>query len=338
MHIRTLLKSKLLLLVLLALLGINLAVLCLQMISGDFPMTVGDAIKTVFGIGEGNSRYELVIHRFRLPRALVAFLVGAGLAVSGVILQGITRNPLAAPGVIGLNAGAALMAVLAIVLVPDLPVVWLPFVAFGGALLSAAVSYVLAWRQGLSPVRLVLVGVSISACAGAFVSFLLTFSSIRDAKKAMLWMSGSVYGRSWEHVWALLPWLAVLFPLCMLLAKQLDVIRLGDELAKGLGSRLERTRFILLLISVSLAGASVAVAGTIGFVGLMAPHMSRYLVGPSSRRLLPAAALLGGLLVMLADLLGRTLLKPSEIPCGIMIAFIGAPYMLYLLYTKRNLS
>ncbi|MBP1993670.1 FecCD family ABC transporter permease [Paenibacillus eucommiae] len=322
-------------LVLIVLVGMNLVILCLQIVLGDFPISVNDAFKAVAGIG--NERYDLVVNRFRFPRALVGFLVGAGLALSGVILQGITRNPLASPGVIGLNSGAALLTVSAIILVPAFPVALLPFAAFLGAFLAAALSYMLAWRRGLSAVRLVLVGVSISASAGAFVTFLLTFSDIYDAKRAVVWMTGSIYGRSWEHFWPLLPWLLVLFPLLMLLGKQLDVIQLGDELAKGLGSRLERSRGILLLISVSLAGASVAMAGTIGFVGLMAPHISRYLVGAASRRLMPTAALIGGMIVMLADLLGRTLLRPMEIPCGILIAMIGAPYMIYLLYKKRNM-
>jgi iron complex transport system permease protein len=315
---------------------LNLIVLLLQIGSGDFPIPIVDALRTIAGIGEINERYDLVINRFRFPRALVAFLAGAGLAMSGVILQGITRNPLAAPGVIGLNAGASLMAVMVIVFFPELPVGILPFAAFIGALSAAACSYALAWKKGVSPERLILTGVSITAFAGAVVTFALTLSDIYDAKRAVLWMSGSVYGRSWEHFWPLLPWIAGLFPVCLLLARQLDVLRLGDELARGLGIRLEGVRLILLLVSVGFAGASVATAGTIGFVGLMAPHIARYLTRASSLQLFPTAALTGGLLVMLADLLGRTLLPPSEIPCGILIAFIGAPYMIYLLYQKRN--
>jgi iron complex transport system permease protein len=320
--------------VLLSLGILNLIVLLLQMIMGDFPIPAIDALKSVFGFG--SERYDLVVNRFRFPRALVAFLAGAGLALSGVILQGITRNPLASPGILGLNSGAALTAVSCMVLFPDLPITFLPFAAFAGACMAAMLSYVLAWKKGLSAVRLVLVGVGIAASAGAFVSFLLTFSDLAQAKRAVIWMSGSVYGRSWEHFWPLLPWLIALFPSAMLMARRLDVLQLGDSLAVGLGTRLERSRGVLLLIAVASAGSAVAMAGTIGFVGLMAPHLSRYLVGSMSRRLIPTAMLTGGLLVMLADLLGRTLVTPLEIPCGILIALIGAPYMIYLLFKKRN--
>lgn len=320
--------------VLLALIALNLAVLFLHIVLGDFPIPAAEALKSL--AGSGNAKYELVVNRFRFPRALVAFLAGAGLALAGVILQGITRNPLASPGVLGLNSGAALFAVSCIVLFPAFPVALLPFAAFIGALLAALLSYFLAWKRGLSPVRLVLVGVGIAASAGAFVSFLLTFSDLAQAKRAVIWMAGSVYGRSWAHFWPMLPWLLMLLPLSLLMARRLDVLQLGDELAAGLGAPLERTRGILLLIAVSAAGVSVAMAGTIGFVGLMAPHMSRFLVGPRSLRLIPAAMLLGGLLVALADLLGRTLAPPLEIPCGILIALIGGPYMIYLLFKKRN--
>jgi iron complex transport system permease protein len=313
----------------------NLVILLLQTTSGDFPIPVLDALKTVFRIGEWNERYDLIVLRFRLPRALIAFLVGASLALSGVILQGITRNPLASPGIVGLNAGASLAAVAIIALMTKPSVALLPPAAFVGALLAAMLSYAFAWKRGLSTMRLLLTGASITAFGGAGVTFLLTITDIHDAKQAVLWMSGSVYGRSWEHFWPLLPWFLVLAPVCLLLARQLDVIKLGDELALGLGSRLERIRLILLLAAVGLAGSAVATAGTVGFVGLMAPHLARYIAGASSRILFPAAALIGGGLVMGADLLGRTILRPVEIPCGILIALIGAPYMIYLLL-RRN--
>ncbi|PYI51339.1 FecCD family ABC transporter permease [Paenibacillus flagellatus] len=321
--------------VLSALIAGNLIVLLLHLMLGDYPIPVREAL--LAAVGGGDSKYGFVVQTLRLPRALVAFLAGAGLALSGVLLQGITRNPLAAPGVVGLNAGASLTAVAAIIVFPSIPVALMPVAAFVGALSAGALSYVLAWRRGLSPVRLLLVGVGLSASAGAIVTFLLTIGKINDAKMAVIWMTGSVYGRSWEHFWPLLPWLLVLLPVSLLLAKRLDVLQLGDDAARGLGSRLELSRGLLLLISIGLAGSAVAMAGTIGFVGLMAPHMSRYAVGAASRRVIPAAALLGGLIVMLADLFGRIMLKPIEIPCGILVAIVGAPYMLYLLYKKRRM-
>ncbi|MFC4601710.1 FecCD family ABC transporter permease [Cohnella hongkongensis] len=330
----TITGKRTLLLVWLGLGALNVLALLLQIVLGDFPIPAGEALGAVFGAG--SERFELVVNRFRFPRALVAFLAGAGLALSGSILQGVTRNPLASPGVLGLNSGAALFAVGCMVLVPDFPVALLPFAAFAGALLAALLSYMLAWRRGLSPVRLVLVGVGISASAGAVVSFLLTFTDLAQAKQAVIWMSGSVYGRSWEHFWPLLPWLAVGVPAALLLSRGLDALQLGDSIATGLGTRLERIRALLLLLAVASAGAAVAMAGTIGFVGLMAPHLARFIVGSMSRRLIPVAVLTGGLLVNVADLLGRTVAAPLEIPCGILIALIGAPYMIYLLFRKRN--
>lgn len=322
-------------LVLIVLGAANIAALALHLMLGDYPIPFGEALNTVLYGGGG--RADFIVNTLRLPRALVAFLVGCGLALAGVILQAITRNPLASPGVVGLNSGAALAAVATIIAFPALPVSLLPFAAFAGAFAAASISYLLAWRRGVSPVRLLLVGVGVSSAAGAMVTFLLTTGKINDTKRAVLWMTGSVYGRSWEHVWPLLPWILVLFPLLLLLARQIDAVRLGDELAKGLGTSVERVRGLLLLLAVGLAGSSVATAGTIGFVGLMAPHIASHMVGTPARRLLPTAALTGGLIVLTADLLGRTVLKPIEIPCGIVIALVGAPYMVILLYRNRNL-
>lgn len=327
-------RRKQWLLIMLLLAGANACVLVLNIVLGEYAVPVFQAIGAALGFG--GDEYNYVIHTLRLPRALVAFLVGCGLALSGVILQAITRNPLASPGVIGLNAGAALAAVAIIVVIPSIPVGWLPVTAFGGSLAAAAATYIISWRRGVSPIRLLLVGIGVSATAGALTTYLLTIGKIQQVTAAVIWMTGSVYGRGWEHFWPLLPWLVVLFPAALLLARQLDVLQLGDQLARGLGSRIEYIRALLLLISVGLAGSAVAMAGTIGFVGLMAPHISRQLVGASNRRLLPVAALMGGLIVMTADLLGRTAFAPYEIPCGIITAIVGAPYMIYLLYRKRR--
>jgi iron complex transport system permease protein len=317
-----------------SLLAANLAVFAITVSTGEFVVPLIDVWKTIFGIG--GTEYDFVVNKLRFPRALVAFLAGGSLALSGAILQGITRNPLTSPGIIGINAGAGLMAVTVIIALPAVPIAVLPFVAFGGALLAAALAYVLAWRRGLSPMRLLLVGVGISAAGNAYITFLLTTRQINNVKQALLWMTGSAYGRGWEHFWPLLPWLVLLFPAALMLGRKLDVLQLGDALAIGLGARVERIRFLLLLISVSLAASAVAMAGTIGFVGLMGPHIARQLVGGSSRMLLTASMLVGGLLVLLADLIGRVLFPPIEIPCGIITAAVGAPYLVYLLYRNRN--
>ncbi|WNZ21629.1 iron ABC transporter permease [Leptolyngbya sp. NK1-12] len=312
------------------------AVMILSIGYGEYPISPLDVVKTLLGIDTGNPDHAFVIYVLRLPRAITALLVGTGLAVSGAILQGLTRNPLAAPEIIGVNAGASLVAVAMIVLLPSFPLVALPVAAFTGALVAALLIYFLAWDNGSAPIRLILVGVGVDALAGAFTSLMITFGNIYDVSQALVWLTGSVYGRNWEHIQALLPWLLVFLPLSFLLSRDLNTLALGDDIAKGLGSKVEWQRGWLLLTSVALAGATVATAGTIGFVGLMAPHLSRQLVGASHEGLLPVAALVGGLIVVLADLLGRSLFAPIELPCGVITAAVGAPYFLYLLYSNRN--
>jgi iron complex transport system permease protein len=208
--------------------------------------------------------------------------------------------------------------------------------AFAGALIAALLIYVLAWNQGATPIRLILVGIGVSAIAGAFTSLMITFGNIYDVSQALVWLTGSVYGRTWEHIQALIPWLLVFLPLTVLLARDLNTLALGDEVARGLGSRVEWQRGLLLITSVALAGSSVATAGTIGFVGLMAPHLSRQLVGASHEGLIPVTAVTGGVMVLLADFVGRSMFAPIELPCGVITAAIGAPYFLYLLYRNQT--
>lgn len=315
---------------------ITLAIFIVSLGYGEYPISPLNVLKTLLGIATDNPDYPFIIHILRLPRALLALLVGIGLAIAGTILQGLTRNPLAAPDVIGINAGASLAAVSLIVLLPAAPLFAIPLAAFAGAAIAAAMIYLLAWNQGSSPIRLILIGVGIAAIAGAGTSVLMTFGQINSVTQALIWMTGSVYGRSWEHILLLLPWLGIFVPLALLLSRELNVLHLGDDVARGLGSKVEWQRFLLLVTSVALTGASVATAGTIGFVGLMAPHLARQLVGPAYEGLLPTAALLGGLITVLADLLGRSLFAPTELPCGVLTAAVGAPYFLYLLYRNRH--
>jgi iron complex transport system permease protein len=303
---------------------------------GEYPVPPLDVVRTLLGIETGEVQYAFIINTLRLPRALVAVLVGAALAVSGAILQGLTRNDLAAPDIVGVNAGAGLAAVTLIVALPSVPAAYLPPAAFGGAFIVAALLYVLAWRGNSSPMRLILIGVGLSAVATALTTFMITFGDIYQVSQALVWLTGSVYGRSWEQIWSLLPWLVVFMPLAFLSSRHLNTLNLGDDVARGLGSRVELERGILLLASVALAASAVAIAGTIGFIGLMSPHIARRLVGPSYGGLLPTAAMTGGMLVVLADLLGRTMFAPIEIPCGIITAAVGAPFFLYLLYRNRK--
>lgn len=304
---------------------------------GEYLISPLAVISTILGLPTDNPDDAFIVWTLRLPRSLVAWGVGAGLGLAGALIQSLTRNSLASPDIIGVNAGAALAAVTAIVLFPSLPAIFLPPAAFGGATLVAVLIYGLAWNGGISPLRLILVGVGLSLIAGAIVDAILTFGNIREVSQALVWLAGSTYGRSWEHLYAFLPWLIIFGGASLLSSRDLNVLHLGDEIARGLGIQLELQRGLLLLSGIALAGASVATAGSIGFVGLMAPHLGRKLVGVSHEGLLPIAALIGGFLVVASDLLGRSLFAPIELPCGIITAIIGAPYFLYLLIRARQI-
>jgi iron complex transport system permease protein len=322
--------------VLSGLMAVALMVVVLSVGYGEYPISPIDSVKTILGLDLNHPEYGFVVYTLRLPRVVAAFLVGTGLAIAGTILQGLTRNPLAAPEIVGIEAGAGLVAVALIVVFPSIPIFVLPIAAAIGAFMTALLVYLLAWRNGSSPIRLILVGVGVGAIASAFTSLIMTFGQIDDVSSALVWLSGSVYGRSWEHVQALLPWLLGFIPLSFLLARELNTLGLGDDVARGLGSPVEWQRGLLLITGVALAGASVATAGPIGFVGLMSPHLARQWVGAAHEGLLPTAACVGGVMVALADLLGRSLFAPIELPCGVITAAVGAPYCFYLLYRNRH--
>ncbi|RAJ00793.1 iron complex transport system permease protein [Paenibacillus pabuli] len=323
--------------IILILLLLNVGALVLNVMLGDRSIPPGEVLRSL--MGRGDPEYHFTIHQLRLPRVLTGFLVGCGLALAGTILQVITRNPLASPGVIGLNSGAAAAVVAVMVLVPAFPMRHMPWIAFIGAFLAATVIYGLSWRKGesSSTVRMLLIGVGISSMAGALITYLLTVGKIFRVSQASVWMAGSLYGRTWEHFWPLMPWLLILFLLLIWMSRWLDMFLLDVQSAAGLGLRVETMRVLFLLMSVGLAGSAVSMAGTIGFVGLMAPHMAKHLAGSRSLVRLPIAALLGGLIVMLADLAGRTWFAPYEIPAGLITAIIGAPYMMYLLLRRRGI-
>jgi iron complex transport system permease protein len=320
----------------LLLLGLGLllfALLVLNLGIGEFPIPALDVAKTVLRLSR---EHDFIVLTLRLPRALVALLVGTAIALSGAILQGLTRNPLASPDVVGITGGANLAAVVVILFWPNAPTLALPLAAFGGAGVAALITYLFAWLGGSSPIRLILVGMGVAALSQALVTIATVQANVLRVNQAMVWMTGSVYNRSWEHLKPLAPWLLLFIPLALSLARHLNTLHLGDEVARGLGSAVERHRGLLLLTSVALAAAAIAAAGPVGFVGLMAPHMARRLAGPRHGSLLPTAALLGGALVLAADLVGRTAFAPIEIPCGVVTAAVGAPYFLYLLYRTQS--
>lgn len=292
--------------------------------------------------GAGNDMHQTVIHSFRLPRILIALLVGMSLAVAGGILQGVIRNPLASPDIIGLTGGASVAVVGFLAIFSDdnnslvVSINWLPLSAFIGASVTAIIVYILAWKNGVSPIRLVLVGVGISALMQAGTTMMMIMGPIFQASQANIWITGTVNGSKWADVKILFPLVVALLFIVLILARNLNVQELGEEIAVGVGSKIQAQRFMLIAAATALTGGAVAFAGGIGFVGLMAPHMARRLVGSAFGALLPTSALIGALLVMIADLIGRILFAPLEIPAGVFTASIGAPYFIYLLYKTRH--
>lgn len=272
----------------------------------------------------------LILSRFRAPRVVSALLAGAALAVSGTLIQAIVRNPLAAPEIVGITRGASLAAVGLSVLFPAAVTGLLDWTALAGGGVAGFLTWLLAYRKGVSGVRLALVGIAVSSIGASMVSMLLALYP-QDLNVALLWLTGSLWGRSWHTVWELVPFVVALVPIAVLITNRLDVLALGDATATGLGIRVETLRVVALLVAAILASAAVAKVGAIAFVGLIAPHGARILVGPRHRHLLPASAALGMLILLLADAAGRGLFPPVEIPAGIFTAILGAPYFLILL-------
>ncbi|MFC5703300.1 FecCD family ABC transporter permease [Cohnella faecalis] len=302
---------------------------------GDMRIHPLDVMRTLFG--GGTDEHRLVIQKLRLPRIIAAFLVGAALAVAGAILQGIIRNPLASPDIIGITSGASLAAVTFIsYLAGTVSIVWLPVAAMAGAAVTSIVIYMLAWRKGVTAIRLVLIGIGINFLLGSITKVILVKNPIQTSSQAYIWLTGTVYGTDWSIVWMIVPWVAVFIPLAFVFARNVNVLQLGDDIAAGAGSAVQRQRFALLMISVALAGAAVSVGGAISFIGLIAPHMTRKLIGPSFGGVLPVSALIGGLIVVLSDTVARTAFLPYDIPVGVFTAGVGAPFFIYLLYRNRN--
>lgn len=311
----------------------------ISMNTGFSKLTPLDTIRTLFG--GGTAKENLVLFQFRLPRIVISMLVGAGLALSGCIIQGVSRNALADPGLLGINAGGGLMVVLFVMLwgaETASSIFALPFLALLGAGVAAAVIYMLAYKQGegVSPIRLVLMGIAVQAGIGAAMTVLILTLDETQFDFVVLWQAGSVWGSNWKFVMALLPWIVLLLPYVMTKARILDALNLGDEIASGLGARVERERLRLLAASVALAASCVAASGSISFVGLIAPHLARRLVGARHAILLPACALIGAVLVSASDTIGRVAVSPKEVPAGIVVAIVGAPYFLFLLSKSRK--
>ncbi|MGF2614798.1 iron ABC transporter permease [Rossellomorea vietnamensis] len=290
-------------------------------------------------LGQGTFKEEFVLFSVRLPRIVITLLAGMALAVSGAILQSITRNDLADPGIIGINSGAgAAIAVFFLFFPIEVGkfVYAIPLIAFAGAFLTAGLIYLFSYKRttGLQPIRLVLTGVGFSMALSGTMIVLISSAEREKVDFIARWLAGNIWGGDWPFILAILPWLVILIPFTLYKANKLNLLGLNEPVAVGVGVSLEKERFILLLAAVALAAAAVSVTGGIAFVGLMAPHIAKALVGPRHQLYLPVAILSGGWLLMFADTIGRNLTDPDGIPAGIMTALIGAPYFMYLLMKK----
>ncbi|WP_153017273.1 FecCD family ABC transporter permease [Alkalihalobacillus trypoxylicola] len=285
--------------------------------------------------GKGEIIHETIIVDLRLPRILIGLLVGACLAVSGSLLQGVMKNPLADPGIIGVTAGGGLMASITMLMLPHLSYL-LPISAFIGAFVTAIIIYVLAWDKGASPLKIILAGVAINALLGAMQNGMMILYSDR-VQSVLPWLSGGLNGRSWFHLEFMAPYALIGLILSLLAIRPANLLLLGDDSAKLLGEKVEWQRFLLITLAAFLAGAAVSVAGLIGFVGLVVPHAIRLMIGEDYRFLLPLSALYGACLVVFADTIARTWFDPVELPVGILLAAVGAPFFLYLL-KKRGMQ
>ncbi|MCM3111929.1 FecCD family ABC transporter permease [Lederbergia lenta] len=275
-----------------------------------------------------------IVWELRFPRVLIGMIVGMCLASSGAILQGVMKNPLADPGIIGVSSGAGLAATTIMIIFPAY-IMFLPLAAFIGALVTALIIYALSWKGGTSPVRIILVGVAINAVIGAFMSALMLLYSDR-VQSVLPWLAGGIAGVGWVQFEMIIYYAIAALVLALLAIRHIRILRLGDEVAKLLGHNVEKSRFFLIVLSTLLAGIAVSVSGLIGFVGLVVPHILRIMIGGDYRYLLPASALGGGLLVVLADTVARSAFDPIELPVGILLSFLGGPFFLYMIQRRRD--
>ncbi|MER6947125.1 iron chelate uptake ABC transporter family permease subunit [Nonomuraea sp. NPDC000554] len=314
--------------------------MALNMRIGDIPMSVAEVVTGTFDVSSQN---HFVIMELRLPRALTGALVGAALALSGAIIQSIARNPLASPEILGVTTGASVTVVAGVVVSGSayggvsglLSTIGIPALALLGGLLGATIVYALAWRRGLDGYRLVLVGIGVAAVFTNVKYWLLTVGDVNDTSRAMVWISGSLNGRGWEHVVPAALALAVLVPLTLLGTRSLDALRFGDDTVTALGVRMNLSRALMILAAVLLAAVATASAGPIAFVALASPQIALRLTRCAQPPLL-SSAIVGAVLTAGADLIARVAFSPLELPVGVVTAVLGAPYLIHLIWKARK--
>ncbi len=305
----------------------------LSMIYGAVKLPIKEIIKVLFFDKEG--KYHLIISDVRLPRTILASVIGMCLGVSGCIMQGITRNPMASPSILGVTNGASLVTFILFIFYPT-AFRLIPIMSFIGALITTMLIYLMAWKEGVNPVRFILSGIAIASIISAFHSVLMTMYP--DAVSGMIGFNiGSLSARTWEHLYLILPYAVFGLLMSVLLASKINLLSMGDEIAIGLGLKVEKIRRILIIVAALLAACSVSVAGMIGFIGLCVPHITRMLIGSDYRYLIPASAINGASSLVLCDTISRIVIAPREIHVGIVLAAIGAPFFLYLLRKQEKI-
>lgn len=291
------------------------------------------SFEEIWAAFQPDDKNYFTLMEYRLPRAVLAILLGGALAISGVLVQSVVRNPLASPDILGINNAAGLVAVSVLMFLPNLAFYWMPIFAF----LGGALSFVILWIVcgfNFRPIKMAIIGVALSALWAAISHYLMLTNPV-EINTAMLWLTGSLWGRSWSYLNVVLPWLVVLLPLPFIFCRDLDTLGLGENKASTLGVTINKVQISVLVLAVALSTTAVAICGPIAFLGLVAPHLARRLVGGRHRTLLPAALIIGALLLQLSDILARVIDPPTELPAGILTAIIGAPYFFYLLMRTK---
>lgn len=322
--------SGVLLLLLVLLVFLIIAACCI----GSARYSIPDMLHAVFS--KDKSTIKTVVINLRVPRILLAVLIGAALSVSGCLMQAVMRNPLADPGTIGVSAGAGTAAITILLIFPGLSMS-LPLFAFVGAALACVLIYLLAWKGGIDPVRIILSGVAVNSVLGAYNSLLQLMNS-DNLSGVLAFMNGSLSGKSWQHVKVMAVYAAVGLFLSFLCIRQANALQLGDEMAKNLGIRVNLARICLSAVAAFLAASTVSVVGMVGFVGLLVPHIARMLVGSDYKALVPTSILLSGCILLLADTLGRSIVPGMEIPVGIVMSVTGGPFFLYMLRKRGKFN
>ena len=291
------------------------------------------SFEEIWAAFQPDDKNYFTLMEYRLPRAVLAILLGGALAISGVLVQSVVRNPLASPDILGINNAAGLVAVSVLMFLPNLAFYWMPIFAFLGGVLSFVILWIVCGFN-FRPIKMAIIGVALSALWAAISHYLMLTNPV-EINTAMLWLTGSLWGRSWSYLNVVLPWLIVLLPLPFIFCRDLDTLGLGENKASTLGVTVNKVQISVLVLAVALSTTAVAICGPIAFLGLVAPHLARRLVGGRHHTLLPAALIIGALLLQLSDILARVIDPPTELPAGILTAIIGAPYFFYLLMRTK---